>query len=206
MDKNNETSNFFASIANEFQMYIGYGWTKGTPNNKKAENHYSVIAPSGELISDYTKIHPFSYANEDQYFYAGDQLSQFSLNDFTVSTFICYDLRFPEVFQVTSVKSQLIIVAANWPEARREHWRCLLRARAIENQVYMIGVNCVGEIGNIKYAGDSCIIDPKGNMLAELSYQEGLLVYDIKNDVDQLRNEFPIKQDRKINLYKKFYN
>jgi predicted amidohydrolase len=202
-------------------MYIAFGWTKDTidevneqDNNAnkststktKAENHYTVITPSGEIISDYTKIHPFSYANEDQFFHAGEQISQFQINDFTASTFICYDLRFPEIFQAASEKAQLIIVAANWPEARREHWRCLMRARAIENQVYMVGVNCVGEIGSTKYAGDSCIIDPQGNVLAELSYQEGLLIYDIKNDVAHYRKEFPVKQDRKLNIYKKYYS
>ncbi len=216
LDRFSETIDYFKTLTKKHSINIGFGWTKNSSSSEhgseaniapkiKAENHYTVITPSGEIISDYTKIHPFSYANEDQFFQGGEQISHFHVNDFTASTFICYDLRFPEIFQAASIESHLIIVAANWPEARREHWRCLMRARAIENQVYMVGVNCVGEIGSTKYAGDSCIIDPQGNVLAELSYQEGLLVYDINNDVAQYRKEFPVKQDRKLEIYKKYY-
>lgn len=81
----------------------------------------------------------------------------------------------------------MIIVPANWPAKRRDHWRTLLRARAIENQVYILAVNCVGEIGGISYTGDSCVIGPDGDARAELSGTEGMIVWELSDDVERLR-------------------
>ncbi|MEQ8155575.1 MAG: nitrilase-related carbon-nitrogen hydrolase, partial [Clostridiaceae bacterium] len=114
-----------------------------------------------------------------------------------------YDLRFPEVFQAVSKNVSIIIVPANWPEKRREHWRCLLKARAIENQVYILGINCVEENNGLYYSGDSCVIDSSGNTLKELSYKEGLIIQDIEDNTDKIRREFPVKADRKTKFYKK---
>lgn len=169
----------------------------------KSENHYTVINDKGEIISDYAKIHPFSFAGEDHKFRGGDNIVTFELNGIRFSTFICYDLRFPEVFQIASKDSQVIIVPADWPEKRKEHWQCLLRARAIENQIYIIAVNCVGEIGGVHYSGDSCIVDPDGKVLAGLSGQEGILEYNLINDVNCFRNSFQVKNDRREDLYYK---
>ena len=95
----------------------------------------------------------------------------------------------------------MIIVPANWPAKRRDHWRTLLRARAIENQVYILAVNCVGEIGGISYTGDSCVIGPDGDARAELSGTEGMIVWELSDDVERLRREFPVKRDRRETFY-----
>ena len=100
----------------------------------------------------------------------------------------------------------LIILSANWPKRRKEHWNCLLKARAIENQVYLAGINCVGIIGDLEYSGDTQIIAPDGNVcLPKDTIQlekDNIYIYEIDNDVSDYRNSFPVKQDRQEELYK----
>lgn len=123
---------------------------------------------------------------------------------------ICYDLRFPETFQALSKRADLIIVPANWPYTRIEHWDILLKARAIENQTYIVGINCRGVIGGNYYPGHSCIIRPDGKICNNnyylLSSSNRAYVYQICNDVNDYRNEFPIKNDRKEKLYLNLFN
>ena len=94
-----------------------------------------------------------------------------------VSPFVCYDLRFPELFRAAAAehKSELFVVLANWPDARIHHWTRLLQARAIENQAYVVGVNRIGADPNCSYAGHSLIIDPHGNILAAAGGREGAI-------------------------------
>lgn len=187
------------NYAKHYHMAIGFGWVKDC--GEKSENHYTVVNRDGEILADYAKIHPFSYSGENEKFQGGKDIVAFRLNDIDFSSFICYDLRFPEIFQIASKKAKVFLVPANWPEARSEHWKCLLRARAIENQVYMAAINCVGEINGLGYSGDSCIIDPNGKVLAELPKKEGVLEYDLTDDVQEIRNRFPVKRDRREALY-----
>lgn len=194
------TKEFVSKLALKHHIGIGFGWVE---RNELAYNHYSIVNDEGVIISDYKKIHPFSYADEDRYFSAGDKLTFFSIFNITWSTFICYDLRFPEIFQIASKKSDIIIVPANWPERRTNHWVTLLKARAIENQVYIIAVNCYGDnIGGIKYCGNSCVINPNGDVLLSCE-NEGLYFWDMTNDVKNYRDSFPFKKDRREELYYK---
>lgn len=182
---------------------IGYGWVKDC--GEKCENHYSVIDSNGNVVSDYAKIHPFSYSGEDKYFKGGNKTTVFELDGMKYSVFICYDLRFPEIFQAVSDKVSAIIVPANWPAKRREHWLTLLKARAIENQAYILGVNCIGNIGGTEYTGDSCIVNPDGEMLEMESGREGILSYDLRKDAECYRDKFQVKRDRQWNLYQRLY-
>jgi Predicted amidohydrolase len=187
------------TIAKQYHIAIGFGWVKDC--GAKSENHYTVINQYGDILSDYAKIHPFSYSGEDKKFQGGSNIPVFQFEGTTFSTFICYDLRFPEVFQIASKSADAILVPANWPEVRAEHWKCLLRARAVENQVYIMAVNCVGNMNGLDYSGDSCIIAPDGEILQELSGREGVLEYEWKDDVQRIRKEFPVKKDRREDLY-----
>lgn len=198
-ENNLQTVEKISYFARTYQMAIGFGWVKDC--GEKSENHYTVIDKDGIVISDYIKIHPFSFSGEDQKFQGGEKIISFELNGIVFSTCLCYDLRFPEIFQIASKKAHVILLPANWPKKRREHWKCLLRARAIENQVYMMGVNCIGEIGGLLYSGDSCVIDPNGEVRLDAGMQEMVLEYDLTDDVEQFRNEFPVKKDRKEPLY-----
>ncbi len=188
-----------------FGMALGYGWVKKAGD--KCENHYSIVA-GNDIISDYIKIHPFSYSEEDKYFDKGKELALCRYKDFVIGTQICYDLRFPEPFQALSKEASLIIIPANWPKKRREHWNCLLRARAIENQVYVAGINCLGEIGDLQYSGDSQLISPNGEICDAdnevIIDNSRIYIYEVKNDVEKYREDFPVKKDRQEKLYKAF--
>lgn len=170
-------------------------------NSLLGENHYTVISREGEVLSDYVKMHPFSYSGEDRCFAKGNKITQFELDGIPFSGFICYDLRFPEIFQAASKRAHVIIVAADWPGSRREHWKCLLKARAIENQCYILGVNSVGHQNGLYYTGDSCVILPDGTVAEQLSDQEGLIFYDLADETEEYRRSFPIKRDRRPKLY-----
>lgn len=202
-ESNYETVKRMMATAKNYKTAIGFGWVKDC--GEKSENHYTIIGGDGDILSDYVKIHPFSYSGENEKFQGGKEIVCFRFNNISISTFICYDLRFPEVFQIASKDVDVLFIPANWPEVRKEHWKCLLQARAIENQVYIFAVNCVGKIGGLNYAGNSCIVDPHGNILSELSGREGILEYDLNNNVQKVRSEFPVKEDRKEDLYYELY-
>jgi len=198
-ENNNETLEFFKEMSSNFNIFIGFGYVEGSPHSK---NKYSVIAPQGLELVNYSKIHPFSFGDETKFYESGNEINIFTAFGFTIAPFICYDLRFPEIFQIASKTATLITVAANWPIDRREHWITLLKARAIENQCYIAGINRVGEGNGLNYSGDSMIIDPLGNIISSLYMEEGLVIADIcKDNVIQLREKFRLKGDRKETLY-----
>ena len=198
-EQDRESVKCMCAAAERIGIAVGFGWTALA--GKRGENHYTVISAQGEVLSDYVKIHPFSHTGEDRFFEKGNEIVHFTVDRIPFSSFICYDLRFPEIFQAVSGRAHAIIVPANWPAGRREHWKCLLRARAIENQCYILGVNCVGRQKGMCYAGDSSVILPDGTVAAELSDEEGLILYDLTDDVDDYRRVFPMKQDRRPDLY-----
>jgi predicted amidohydrolase len=160
-------------------------------------NNAIVAGPDGST-QRYAKIHPFSFAGEHEHYAAGTDFLTVTVDDLRVSVFVCYDLRFADEFWVRAEQTDLYIVPANWPEPRREHWRALLRARAIENQAYVVGVNRVGTVRDLPHTGDSAIIDPLGRTLAEASLTEAVLVADVTSDeVARVRERFPFLRDRR---------
>lgn len=199
-EDDNYTIKTMSGIAKNFKVSIGFGWVKMT--NNKCRNVYTLIDNCGRIITSYSKIHPFSYSEEDKYFEGGNDIVTFKISDICFSCFICYDLRFPELFRVIADQVHAVIVPANWPQKRAEHWKTLLRARAIENQVYIFAINCVGDIGGQYYSGDSCIINSNGDVLEMISDKEGVITYDFRDDVEDYRIAFPVLRDRKIEVDK----
>lgn len=199
------TVNIIKIAAKEHNIAIGFGYVQLVGG--KGENRYVIIGSNGEILSSYTKIHSFAIGGERDDFLSGNSLpAQVEIGLHKISTFICYDLRFPEIFRAVADSSTLITVAANWPKSRREHWIALLKARAIENQVYIAGINCCGTRSDIEYSGDSMIIDPWGNVIAQAnSENEEILVCEIPTNVDEIRNSFPVGASRKPDLYKDIY-
>ncbi|MBU3161697.1 carbon-nitrogen family hydrolase [Clostridium frigoris] len=203
-DDNKETIEFFKEMSSKHNISIGFGYVEGTSHSK---NKYCVVEPQGKELVVYAKIHPFSYGSETKFYESGNEITHFNAFNFNITPFICYDLRFPEIFQIASKKSTLITVAANWPDERREHWITLLKARAIENQCYIAGINRVGESNGLTYSGDSMIVDPLGNIIGTLYAEEGLVIADInQDDVTSVREKFRFKDDRKEILYYNMYN
>lgn len=199
-EEDNVTIAWLKKQAVKFGLYIGLGHV--VKNAGKGLNKFTIVSPEGKEVCSYAKIHPFSYSSEDKFYEGGTEIIHTNIKDFTVSPFICYDLRFPEIFQIASKEAQLIVVAANWPKSRRDNWITLLKARAVENQCYVAGVNAVGNIDSIDYSGDSIIVDPIGRIIAEASGGEELVAGDISiSEVTRYRKNFPVKQDRKEALY-----
>jgi predicted amidohydrolase len=120
-----------------------------------------------------------------------------TVDDLRVSLFVCYDLRFADEFWARALETDLYVVPANWPEPRREHWRVLLQARAIENQAYVLGVNRVGLAKTLPHSGDSVLIDPLGRRVAEAGADEVVLGGEVSRaTVSAIRAEFPFLVDR----------
>ncbi|MCQ2122927.1 MAG: nitrilase [Fibrobacter sp.] len=165
------TARFLSELANETGCAV-MGAGIGRNASGKLTNHSSVYLPGN--VSEYTgynKVHPF-FPEFDE-FESGADVSLFEINEWNVSSVICYDLRFPELFRSAVKKgAQLITVQAAWPKVRIEHWETLLKARAIENQVYIAAVNAVsaGENSNVdeknRLGGTSMIITPQGEVIS----------------------------------------
>jgi omega-amidase len=163
----------------------------------KPSNQLVLAAPDG-TVHRYAKVHPFSYGHEHEHYAAGAQYTTVDVDGVRITPLVCYDLRFAYAFWDVAVATDAYVVVANWPEARRVHWQVLLRARAIENQAYVVGVNRVGHGGKLEYAGDSCIVDPLGTVLATAASIESTLVADLDTEVvTATRAKFPFLADRR---------
>ena len=161
-----------------------------------------LAGPDG-TVHRYAKVHPFTYAGEDEHFAAGDQLVTVEIGGVRCSLFVCFDLRFADEFWQLAEDTDCYLVPANWPRPRRRHWTALLQARAIENQAYVVGVNRVGEGrrrdgGPLPYAGDSMIVDPLGHVLVQAAEVETTLVAEVDPAVvADARSRFPFLRDRR---------
>lgn len=139
----------------------------------RAYNSIHVV-DNGQVVAHYRKLHLFSLLGEDRAFKGGDSwcLAETSLGK--IGVIVCYDLRFPELSRRLALEgARVICVPAQWPKPRQEHWRTLLRARAIENQLYLVACNTCGQIGKLDFFGMSMIINAKGEVLAEAGEEQG---------------------------------
>ena len=162
-----------------------------------------VVSPAGD-VHRYSKIHPFTFAGEHRHYAAGDRIVTVEIDGVRVTPFICYDLRFPEPFRFAAKETDLFVVVANWPDARREHWRTLVRARAIENLAYVAAVNRVGDGGKLHYAGDSALIDPWGETIVEADDSDRVLVGDVDPArIADARKKFPVLDDVRLEAYRR---
>ena len=169
------------------------------------QNVALLAAPDGSVVR-YAKIHPFTFGGEHRHYAGGDRVVTASVEGVRVTPFVCYDLRFPEPFRLAARDTDLFAVVANWPDSRRVHWRLLLRARAVENQAYVAGVNRVGDGGDLHYAGDSAAIGPLGETLAEAKEGEGetVLYCDVDPEtVAAARAKFPVLDDIRPEAYRR---
>ncbi len=191
-----ETEAFFASCAKNYGVHILGGLVSAGPHDR-GRNEAVVFSPDGKLLARYAKIHPFTLGGESRHYAAGNQIVSFSWNGCTVTPFICYDLRFPEIFRMAVRNgAEIFIVIASWPIKRVQHWVTLLQARAIENLAYVIGVNRAGADPNFVYPGRSLIIDPHGAIVADAGASEGMIEAELDGaEVQRWRKEFPALKD-----------
>jgi predicted amidohydrolase len=200
------SSQFLAAQAAAHRVWVGGSCPEVRTGSDLPSNSFVLAGPDGTQHR-YRKIHPFSHAGEEKYVQAGDELVTVEIADgsgarLRVSMFVCYDLRFADEFWQLATGTDVYLVPANWPARRREHWIALLRARAIENQAYVVGCNRVGvaegEGGRLDYSGDSMILDPLGQVLASASQVETTISADVTNEsVADVREKFRFLQDRR---------
>lgn len=190
-----EARDEISALASENSINILAG--VAAPSGERGLNKALAIDQSGGLVAEYSKMHPFSFAGENQHYDPGPCTATFSLAGVPSSVFICYDLRFPEVFRRVAAEVKVIYVLANWPAARQEHWHALLMARAIENQCFIAGVNRVGKDGTgIKYSGGSCVYGPFGEEVFIAGEDEGVYIVDLDISlVDSTRSRYHFLDD-----------
>ena len=177
-----------------------YGSMMEKGENGKVYNTAFWIAPNTHQVPTYRKVHLFRYAGEDKTYHAGTKEVCLKTPWGPVVPAICYDLRFPELFRrQTKHSPRMIWICAQWPESRRDHWLSLLKARAIENQIFVIACNRKGQKGDLPFAGDSMIIDPQGQILLHMHRNRtvGHCQLDLRI-VEATRKKFPFLADQKL--------
>ena len=193
---------FVADLARCHSVWMIAGYAE--PGEERPANSCSVIAPDGREVLHYRKIHPFSLADEPAHFEAGECLHTVEIGGVRVTPLICYDLRFPELFRVAAMTTDLFVVIANWPERRAHAWRTLLAARAIDDQAWLLGVNRVGEVDGCDHCGDTSLLDPWGNVVATLVDEAGVVTGEIDPTVvRRARERFRFLADRRPDLYRR---
>ncbi len=191
------------AIDNNINIGIGVA----VKSDKMGSNKYIIMSREGKCLIKYTKIHPFSYSGENDKYHKGNKIFTCEIDGFKIAPFICYDLRFPEIFQIASKETQIITIAANWPKEREKHWITLLKARAIENQCYIIGINRIGIGNDLQYNGKSIFVSPDGDILNKISEKETLIIKELNmNMIKTVKEQFDIKRDRREDLYKNISN
>ncbi|WP_442601040.1 carbon-nitrogen family hydrolase [Paenibacillus sp. KN14-4R] len=202
-DRNGEeTKALLSHFAREHQVHI----IGGSVADKRGEDVYNTIYVfdrEGQVTSDYSKTHLFRLMDEHEYLASGDRVGSFTLDGVPAGMMICYDIRFPELSRKLALSgAKILFVPAQWPHPRLHHWRTLLMARAIENQMYVVSCNRVGTSGTTDFFGHSMVIDPWGEVIAEGGEEQELIQAQIDLDlVEQVRHKIPVFGDRRPQLY-----
>jgi len=191
-----------AALAREHKLYLTGSLLEQSQG--QFYNTCALFGPRG-LVGRYRKLHRFRLMDEDRYLAPGDAPAL--LDDLpwgATALAVCYDLRFPELFRAYAVAgAQLIILPAQWPSARIDHWRTLLRARAIENQCFMVGCNRVGADPNNSFGGASAVVGPWGDVFVAGADGPGLFLAEVDLEtVADARQSIPVLSDRRPDCYR----
>lgn len=191
-----------AALARRHGLYI-----LGSCLSKLGDDNFGNTAvlfnSDGDALGTYSKIHLFRLMEEEQYLTGGDRLALLESQWGKLGLAICYDLRFPEMFRTYALRgAKIVFLPSEWPHPRLAHWQTLLRARAIENQYYVVACNRVGTSKDTDFFGHSCIIDPWGQTVVEAGEEEMVLTAEIDpSRVDAVRRQIPVFDDRRPQLY-----
>jgi len=192
---------FLAELGHRYESWVIGGLVRRDATGRGL-NQALAVAPDGTPLARYTKMFPFTFAGESDHYAPGHEVFTFYWQNLCVAPFICFDLRFPEIFRAAGrVPADVLAVIANFPTPRLNHWQCLTQARAIENQAYTLAVNRAGRDPNVAYPGRSRVIDPGGQLVAEAGPRQQVL----KVAVDparlaDCRRRFPVLADIRPNL------
>lgn len=198
---NGPTAMILKTLATQFGLYVLGGLVIAPDEGiERPRNEALLFDPKGEQLCRYAKVHRFSFAGEHDHYAPGREPTSCSIEGWKVQPTICYDLRFPELYRAPNVRgSELICVIANWPAARVAHWTALLKARAIENQAYVAGVNRCGRDPNVEYSGHSQIISPQGEVIEDSGDRDTIIRATL--DLEKLRAyraKFPALSDVRL--------
>ncbi len=200
-----QTREILSGLARKYQVNI-VGGTVANAIGDKVFNTSYIFDRRGQLVTTYHKTHLFSPSGEDKDFTAGDQLVTFTLDGIKCGILVCYDVRFPEAArQLALAGIAVLFIPAAWPLKRLIHWQTLIRARAIENQLFVATCNAAGTDGSDQQlAGHSAIIDPWGEILATADEDETILHGNLRLAIQaQIKDSMNIFGDRRPQLYKK---
>jgi predicted amidohydrolase len=199
------TKTFLKNLALKHDIHI-IGGSVGNKKDGKLFNTSFVFNRKGDLVYEYDKIHLVPMLNEHHFLNGGEhQAEVFELEGIKMGLITCYDLRFPELSRQLALEGANVLhIVAQWPKARKDHWRHLQLARAIENQQFVISSNTVGFCNETEFAGNSMAIDPWGNELAfgDPSDKETLTVTIDLSVVPKIREEVPVFSSRVPKFYK----
>lgn len=202
---NSETLEFLSRIATEYNTNI-LGGSFITKDENGFYNTCVVLDRSGKLVTTYNKMHLFKYDdfNEEKYVSPGVSAKLLDIEGIRLGLTICYDIRFPEIFRAYAYKGvHLLVNMAAWPKQRLNHWQTLQKARAIENQAFVVAVSQTGLIEEPNYClGHSMAINPLGEVITELDDREIAKLVKINlNEVDDFKKLRPIINDRHTTPY-----
>jgi predicted amidohydrolase len=197
------TAEAMAAAAADARVWLHAGSVVERAVDGTLYNTSLVFGPDGTLRRTYRKIHRFGFdKGEAVLMGGGDEIATVDLPGAVAGLATCYDLRFPEMFrQLTDAGAVLLVVPAGWPARRRAHWTLLARARAIENQAYVLACASAGTHAGVEQAGHSQVVDPWGEVLAEAGEEEQVLSVELDPEkVAKTREEFPVLRDRVLGL------
>lgn len=200
-----KTCQFLSEQAKTNKIFL-LGTFIGENPDKLPLNTVVIYSPAGKLVGKYNKNHVFTFGNEHKSYSNGDGINVFKIGSFSIAPFICYDLRFPEIFRIAiDMGANVFIIPANWPNPRKEHWVTLLKARAIENQSFVIGINRCSNSPDLSFFGSSMIVSPRGEIISEADDKEQIVIGEIKaEEASEWRAKFTALKDRRKGYYNTF--
>ena len=172
------------ALAKKYGFFVAGSWAERREDGRLS-NTAHIIGPDGRVRATYRKVHLFGPMREDRHFAAGRAVTVVKLEIGLVGLALCYDLRFPEQARKMALRgAELLVYPSQWPQVRLGHFHTLLAARAIENQLFVAGVNRTARSASLEFGGGSTVIGPRGEILAQFGTEEGLLEVEI--DLDEV--------------------
>ncbi|MGI8400832.1 MAG: nitrilase-related carbon-nitrogen hydrolase [Gemmatimonadaceae bacterium] len=185
------SSHSLSALAKELDLGIIAGLA--TRRDGKFFNSAMLFGPDGTLAATYDKQRLFGFAHETEIYSAGAVPCIVEIGGVSLALFVCFDLRFPELFREVGPKVDAFVIIANWPSARQKHWEILPHARAIENQCFVVAVNRSGEADGLEYTGGSVFLDPWGERRDVVAPGSSLRIGEIsKRALAEVRKAFPL--------------
>ena len=199
-----QTVSALAGAARELGAFVHAGSIVERGEDGALYNTSVLLTPTGRVAHTYRKVHLFGYkSDETRILTPGVEVRTVSTDLGPLAMTTCYDLRFPELYRLLT-EAEFVLVTSAWPDPRMEHWRRVTRARALDNLMFLIACNAAGECNGVRLGGHSVVVDPWGEVVAEAGGGEEILRAHVDlAKVAKIRTEFPVLDDRRIDVGRK---